>query len=296
VIGVRSSGRRGLALLFTLVVFVLIVTTCASLARFSTRVTLRRALDQRTAQAEQLREEAQRAIQEWLESQSGTVSLAPDVLEPSVSILRDRWSIDGRPYRVDISAWDQCGMLPLEYVASGHSLRRSIPDALLDGIDAMPPGVRPGLDLFVSHDTPYAPHPSAEPTLFGSEPAVEDFPETSSSTSAALGAHVATHNEGAGRINVNTTPLPLLEAVCRLAGRDVIAQVREAREQGGLALIGAARHKRTDPQVRLPRIVSQSDAWAFRIDVQVGHVTKAWWAVYQLRNSDWSCVQRLSIP
>jgi hypothetical protein len=97
-------------------------------------------------------------------------------------------------------------------------------------------------------------------------------------------------------INVNTAPVPLLEAALRAGGRSGLEQILQAR----------AAHRRFQPG-RLdqgatpanasgaPELVSSSPSWAFRIDAHAGPVRRSWWAVYQRSSSSWECVQRLTI-
>ena len=110
---------------------------------------------------------------------------------------------------------------------------------------------------------------------------------------------MATHPVGpAGSINVNTAPLPLIEAAMLIAGRGGIETIMAARREGIPAPLPAA--LTAEPSSRFetnqtPRFVAVSNSWAARIDVHVGAARRSWWVVYQNRSARWECVQRLVI-
>jgi len=109
-----------------------------------------------------------------------------------------------------------------------------------------------------------------------------------------LGGYIATYSPPPGRININTASMTVVAEALRMVGVGGIEQIREARRRGMRASLGALGQVTEENQGSAPALVSQSDAWAFRIDVRVGGLTRSWWAVYAFRE-DWNLVQRLAI-
>jgi hypothetical protein len=132
---------------------------------------------------------------------------------------------------------------------------------------------------------------------------------------SALGSSIATHNPdpeasaetplpGGGLLNVNTAPRSLLVAALRVAGSSGLDEILRARERGEPAPVPANRagtEERgaggSNPVAGAwsMRLVGQSDAWAFRVDVEYGTVRRSWWCVYRAAGSEWRCVQRVAI-
>ena len=110
----------------------------------------------------------------------------------------------------------------------------------------------------------------------------------------SAGAYVATHN-GDFFLNVNTAPLPLIEVSLRLLGRGGLEQIIQARSEGKFFVESVVPGSKSSSDE--PRLVSVSNAWAFRIDVRVEGVRRSWWVVYRRESaaSSWRCVQRLAI-
>lgn len=329
--------RRGAALLIVLTVLVLTVTACAILAQSAATTQLQRNVDSCGRAADLLLVAAEDPIQDWLDSKSAKAVVDPDSDQPRVAVLHDRWRLDDRDCELTITAWDQCGMVPWDLVRNASPLRLlASAEALarFDQLNAESANAvsSHGLDLLVdpAGDATQSLFPSAAPSeapaiLFAgaqsNEPAREERSPSATASDVVggvpvggpVGGILATHNRGAA-INVNTAPIPLVEAAMRLAGREAaggIAQIVAARRQGKPASAGTATVAGAPPPDGAPRptITSSSNSWSFRIDIRVESVRRSWWAVYQpasgrqktnhrpskTANHAWECVQRLAV-
>jgi hypothetical protein len=268
-----------------LATLVLAITASVSVAEVAATSRARRVVAERLAIAEALRRSAEAPIQSWL-GDSGSIVLPPDSAAPMVRVLDDRWTAGDVELALGITAWDQCGLVPLATAGTASPLRLVLPEAArraLDGVDGSSEGP-PGLDLLGGAGMRVYPAPDEPGPVPG------------------LGALIGTH--GRGRLNVSTAPASLVEHAMRQAGRGGgITAVLEARSAGKLPVLG-------DPPAGsaagddAPAIAATSDAWAFRIDVEVGAsgrgdgaagLRASWWAVYRADGSSWECVQRLAI-
>src|SRR5690606_3021562 len=124
----------------------------------------------------------------------------------------------------------------------------------------------------------------------------------------AIGALVATHTGGSGgraTININTAPLPLLEAALREAGAGGLDAILMARAEGKSARIGAIGADRTSGPTgetssgrgsSAVTLTDSSSSWGIRTDISVGPRRCSWWSVWQRRSGAWRLVQRMEIP
>ena len=112
-------SRQGAALLIVLATLVLAVTASATVARIASTAKARRAIVERTAIADDLLVAAEVPILSWLAVESAAVVLPPEAATPEVEVLHDTWVIEDREYGLRITAWDQCGMVPVEVGRSG---------------------------------------------------------------------------------------------------------------------------------------------------------------------------------
>ncbi len=280
-----------MALLFVLMVLVLSVASVSSLARLSVSARLAHDLNTDTHLCDDLQRAAHLAILQWLTRDAGHVVLPPDAGEPRVTVLDDAWSsLDAsRTQRIRITAWDQLGMVPLTHVRESSPLAAELPDPVHEPAKQLAGGDAPGLDGL---------EPASLPAGLNRFP----HPQHPQHEAPAIGSLVATHNPAAdhtrrarqdiGAINVNTAPIALVEAAMRLAGRDGIDQVIEARSAGRPANVPGGSRSR-DPIA--PRLTGQSNAWAFRVDLQSGPVKQSWWCVYLYDGSRWNLAQRFIV-
>ncbi len=275
--------RRGGALLLVLAALVLVTTASVSLLRLAVTAQAAEVAERESRIADDLLAAAEAPILDWLSTQAADVVLAPDVAVPKIAVLREMWTVNDVECGLQVTAWDQCGMIPLDLARSGsppgmilpEEIRRTVGSATLRNDQPA------GLDFFL--DQPG-----------GDGPAVFPVPDDEAPGPVALGALVATHNPGV--INVNTAPPHVLEAALRIAGRGGREAILAARaagtafSPGGLPMSG----RTSDRSLRL---AAASAAWSLRIDIHVGMVRRSWWAVYVGSGSaGWECVQRLAIP
>lgn len=294
-------SRRGVALLVVLAVLVVAITATAGAARLSiasrAHVVVRADADLAAA----IMVGAEGAIQRFLGVQSTRVVLPPDAPGPLVLVLDDRFGVDGRAACISITAYDQCGMVPWGAARRGSPLRSAMEEPILRSWDAHPQEHgHAGLDTLVA---------SARAE------GARAFPDPARVAGRSLGDSLATHNPdpdelggplppAGGLININTAPRSLLAAALRAAGSSGLDEILRARARGEQAPIPASqaetgRRSRDGPggpaSATAIRLVGESDAWAFRVDVEVGSVRRSWWCVYRAAGSEWRCVQRVAI-
>ncbi len=309
-VGHRPS-RRGAALLIVLATLILAVGASVTIAAAASTHRLARKLARQTLVADDLLRAAEAPIMAWLEAESQKVVLPPDTVVPRIEVLHDVFAVDATRYELQITAWDQCGMVPVGAARSGSPLRLALPSEVRRCLDRLtiPEGVVPGLDLFlpvlepgaaasvfpVSADTePLRFAASGEGVLPGPDPPSAHGPPETASERLAIGSCVATHNPGL--INVNTAPTELLEAALRSVGRGGLEQIIAARSECRLAPAPAGPPAGVAAR-GAPQPVATSASWAIRIDVAVGALDRSWWSIYtQSSGAQWECVQRLAIP
>ncbi len=291
----------------TALVLTTTAATVAVRARISSRLSA--SVDHRSRIAADLLDASQPPIEHWLAHRSARLVLSPDTIEPSTTVLHDQWTAGANSCELRITAWDQCGMIPISALAQGHRLghtassraierARDIPREWLD---------HPGLDMLQNDDDLIFPVPRATtPTLYGSDnPVPQRIRPLNQKEVIALGALLATHNpptqvrsrRGAPPIwlNVNTTPAPLLQEALRLAGLGGLDAALAARADGTGVALNALIPIGDAPSTAPIRFVTSSPSWAFRIDIRVGTLRRSWWEVWTNTSSNWEAVQRLAI-
>lgn len=277
----HTTQRRGIAMLLVLATLVLATSAVVALGRVAIDSRLAAEARQRAATADRLLDVAETPILDWLHRHAGRLVLPPDASSPRFPVLDDTFQLGGEPARLTITAFDQCGMTPT--TARSSATDSLLPADLVAALDRLgdPYARDPGLDLLAAA-CDHRVFPISEP---------ED---------TALGELAATHNPprpgGRPVVNINTAPLPLIEAVYRARGLGGIDAVLEARAAGRVASPGALRNPRDDSETdTTPLPVSMSTAWAFRVDCRVGNVLRSWWCVYTDTGSAWERIQRLAI-
>lgn len=307
-----DSSRRGVALLLVLAVLLIVVTVAAGTTRLAATSTLQARGHDETLLADELLRSADAPILHWLATESGQVVLPDDVEAPVVDVLHDVWAIGDESFEMRITAWDQLGMIPLERVAKGSPLRLALPEEVRRAVDALESAnsAEPGLDLFVDREEMLRAFPRADradPKVFqvgqtaGAASSGRPDDEQQPQLVSGIGAFIATHNRDPVRINVNTAPMPLVEAALRTAGRGGLDVIRANRREGRASNAPSGSTSHRQDEERRVLIVGSSDTWAFRIDLRVNRTQRSWWCVYERgtdasrRGTPWRCVQRLLI-
>jgi len=271
------TSRPGAALLLVLAVLVLTVAALAPLAQLSALSMHDRGTRAAEAGADDLLRAAEAPLLRWLDDHALRATLPPDAAAPAVPVLRDRWTARAET-ALTITAFDQQGMVPLPLIGIDRALTLVLPDDLRALRSDR--GAPAGLDAL---DVPKgrARFPLAD--------AVE--------SPTAAGALVATHAGSPAAINVNTAPMPLVEAALGSRGRGGLDAIRAARRAGRLFNPGSGDSKGENPidGRAIVEITGVSRAWAFRIDVRVDAVRRSWWAVYAQTGSTWERRQLLAI-
>lgn len=298
--------RRGAALLLVLGVLVLLMASLAPLARLAGVRASTGDVAPRRELLDELLPAADLATIEWLNTKSMRVALPLDTPSPSVTILNDVMHIDGKAIYLQLTAFDQLGMVPLTSVERDGLLTMSLSDDAVDAARWLK-GLRdpsPGLDLLAAARRGVRVFPLAhasEATHFG-DARQGNVASDQPAQSFALGEQLATHPQLAtapstARININTAPRALLNAAVLSAGRGDLSAIERSREQGRPFTMNASTSSpRSSPSTTaMVELVSFSNCWAIRTDLAVDHVHQCWWSVYIQTGSTWSRVQRLAI-
>jgi len=274
-----ASSRRAAALLLVLALvagalpIIALAASRASVAVQSERSQTESAL------ADDLMQATSMPIHDWLRRDAPRVALPPDAVQPMARILDDLFELEGRPVEITATAWDLHGMLPAEAVRQGTPLRLLLPGDVRQRLDELDTDPR-GLDMF---------EPRTGERLI--------FPSPSSQT-LSLGALVSTSERSSAqptvRLNVNTTPAPLLARALRQAGRSGYEQIMERRAMGQRS--GGPPMPEED-RSGSPRIVlaASSSSWGVRIDIRVGSIRRSWWTVWTRVSGDWMLQRRTPI-
>lgn len=301
-----------------LATLILTLTATAILVRTASSITLRRSVDRWTVTSDDLLKAAEAPIQDWLATKAHMVVLPPEAITPRIEVLHDRWTFDGVEYQLQVTVWDQFGMVDITAIQAGSPLRTTVPPEVLRQVDAAEhastiqgdkPGQMFGLDLFVdSSDLDQSPYPTAAASSaisFGhtAETVAPEGGRTEPSSDALLtegapggGGYVSTRNGKPLLINVNTAPIELVAASLRLAGRGGLEQLIAARAKGHMANVAGSITTAAPESQFAPQFVNSSGVWAFRIDIRVNQVRRSWWAMYlKTDQPQWECVQRLAI-
>jgi len=254
-------------------------------------------------------------ILEWLNKKSKSLVLPSTATSPAAPVLHQRWSAGEHTFELRITAFDQDGMVSARDVANGSPLRMTLPTDVRDLVDAaelgdVPEDVAIGLDLFEAATS--AAHGQVDQRAvfplrwdgtsranFVREGDVNVVAGGDASAfvgaASAIGQFVATH--GSNRLNVNTAPMEIVEAVFRLTGRGGVEQIAQDRDEGNPVANVPPPAISNDSTATLPTLVTSSDTFAFRVDIRVNRVRPSWWMIYRRGGErGWSCVQRIPVP
>lgn len=268
-----TKTRRGVALLIVLVTTVLLLALLTPFVESAALLAFARRQQRRDDACRDFALAADAAILHWLNRDSQRARVDPAAETPSILVLDDLGQVADESFRVVITAFDECGMTPLQLVGVDRTLSGRLPADLRSlGLPARPFG----LDQLHSDRRPVFP--------------------LCEGGAAAVGALVATHNppEQSGAtpaININTAPEPLLRAAFLATGSGDPEPILALRARGSVASLRAgALHSPSGV-----RLVNSSNCWGFRLDVRIGPHRRAWWFVYARHGSVWVRVQSIPI-
>lgn len=303
----HTHNRRGAALLVVLATLILVMTTSVSLVNIASTNKLNRKLNQTTKQADDLLTASNDAIISWLSKEAGQVVLPPEMLEPRLDVLHDAWNINDTNCELRITAWDQCGMVPIDLARAGSLMRIALASEVKSAIDLVKikRNQQPGLDQFImeysgGEKLRVFPLPrKSQPLVFINHLDATNAEDGSSqlryqieNSSASIGSVIATHSNNT--INLNTAPIKVIEQALRSAGRGGLEVVLAARAEGRAANLGDLQVIQSSKRQTI-KLANSSNAWSFRIDIHVGTLHRSWWVTYTRNKSKWECTQRLGI-
>lgn len=111
--------RRGVALLIVLAALILSATATALLVTQAATIQAQRRVDRCCLLADDLLKSADGPIGNWLSHDADEVVLSDKALSPKVGVLSDCWVDRDTEYQIQITAFDQCGMVPFSIARSG---------------------------------------------------------------------------------------------------------------------------------------------------------------------------------
>lgn len=282
--------RRGVALLLVLATLVVVVPAIALLTTRATALHRQSRQSSVSVMLDSSLPAIQARIQAWLAEQSATTVLPLDALSPSLlveSLQMERPHLESGPEAtwITMHAFDLRGMLPVAVVRDTPLGQRLLPD--LAGKlreESLERSVTLGLDGW-----------SKQSVLDGGRswfPTAENIAETELVPGGLIAFDLG-DLELTPVLNMNTAPWPLVEAVARAQGVTDLAHLLKSRESGELATsFPSAAGVRTESSIRL---VSTSDAWAFRVDARSGPARRSWWLVYVQDQQGWRLHRRVPI-
>ena len=304
---IHKFQRRGAALLVVLAILLITTASVVVLADTVSSALLSRRLAIETRNVDAMLVTADEIILDWLSKESTSIVLPPEVESPRVEVIHDTLLFDDAEVTLQITAWDQCGMAPIDALHSGAPFRLAVSDYALKAVEIFQTltNVPMGLDLIDPKDEEI----TVFPTPVASIPNIYHLPNAISTTASnqfngtdhdsqlAVGELVASHNES-NAINVNTAPLALVERALLEAGRGGLEMIEMQRREGKpvtLDELPSVPHEENQRDRNSIRLTGASDSWSFRVDIQVGILSRSWWCVYQRMRSKWQLTQRLII-
>lgn len=293
----HAYASSGSALLYVLVALAVVLPASVGLARAISTAKIERELRRDEQLMRDLLLEADAPIANFLTTRAKDLVLPADAKYPAALVADESFAVGGEcGVRVELKvvAWDQCGLVAMKDARGATAMRLALPRAIVEVLDRhRRKGALSGLDWFKEEGgvSPFPPTPQVD--------AADDSVSLTwpASTSAAIGAYVATHNPG--HLNVSTAPIETLEAALRDAGRGGLEEIVAARREGRRVPIPSAASVPASDDATGGAVgesfVSTSDAFAFRVDVRVGRVRRSVWLQYRPNESRWRRVQRIDI-
>jgi hypothetical protein len=284
-----TAHRRGVALLLVLATLVVVVPTMALL---TTRATALHRQSRQSSVSVMLYHSLpaiQARIQAWLAEESATTVLPLEAISPSLLVESLQLDIqresNAEATWITMHAFDLRGMLPVAVVRDtplGQRLLSDLAGKLRE--ESLERSLTLGLDGWSKRsvlDGGHSWYPLGENAA-----ATEPVP-------GGLIAFDLSELELAPVLNMNTAPWPLVEAVARSQGITDLDDLSQSRESGvSTPIVPRAAGARTQSSIRL---VSSSDAWAFRVEASSGSARRAWWFVYVQDQQGWRLHRRVPI-
>jgi len=277
----RSRHDSGVALLLVLALLTALIVPCLTMARMAVTRAVTRSMEQDLAVALDLERECERVIRDWLARDGRKVVLPWEQAVPGLELMDEAIPVADRWVRVKILAIDQCGLPPIERADASRYVGH-VPQRVLEHArESFDPAREPcGLDWFVEPESGDSPFPKAV---------------GENTSDAPLGSLVATHNPDS-LVNANSAPAWLIEATLRELGRGGIEVIQDARQRGLPVATGQVPTRDSVGQSG-PVLVTESTAWAFRVDVSIEPgVARSWWLVFTRGTGGWHSAQRIAIP
>lgn len=286
---ILRRNDSGVALLLVLATILIVSTASIAALRVALVGRIESEFDRDAEIAGQICRACEAPIVDFLVSSSSGIVLPTGAEVPKTTVLFDRFVVDGKEIEIRIDGYDAFGMAPFPVLTRGGPL-----------LDLLPNSIREDAEMHREEfQAARALDELIEVTSVSPFPREGDASRDGSASMKNLGAYASFANPIPGELNVNTAPSSYLEAIFAKEKRSGFSKWISARERGerlsAPAALSEAASKSRDED--LPRLVSESVAWHFRIDVKVGRVSRAWWALYEAGSAvEWICSSRVAIP
>ena len=267
-------AHRGIAMLIAIMTMTVLIAGVTIIARVQTTDRLVELHGDHMTMAHDLIRSAEGPIQSWLKEKAHEAVVDPVVNAPMIPVSDDQIVLNDQEIRIEITAWDQSGMIPRNADELGIDIEGSIEIPWNEARF-------PGLDLSTQNSTvfPSREHPAA---LGGLNATHNPWPTRSGTTRSRNGA----------AININTAPTKLLEHIFTAYNLGDPSGIFDSRAQGEPATLSL---RVQDARQMSVRLVSISRVWSFRVDVSIGRSRRSCWCVYANQGGRWKLVQRIGI-
>lgn len=272
----RQRSARGIALLLVLGAVVAVSVAAMGIVR---SVTLTKAASTALADVE-IADELLRAsdawLRAWIDEVGPMVVLAADARVPGVEVGHFNGTLSSRRFEVTALAFDQDAMISVPLIDGQIAARAPIA-----------PATQKALADFHTRSG------GADLTGLDQLSANRVFPRSVDDLVPATALALPTPKHS--RINLNTAPIERIVATYRALGMSGVDQIIDARSRlERVKTAPAVAAEAIKPGVPMP--VVESTAWAFRVDIRVGGIKRAWWCVYRAQGrAGFSPIQRVAI-
>ena len=216
--------------------------------------------------------------------------------------IDDLMESDGLKIRLQVTLFDGWSALPLSMVDLRGSLRSQLPPTLTS-VPIAPIPFQGDEQLLAANDIierfplPLGVRRFPDPGWHAGQvvgwrtseqrAAAVPFPDGATTQADVVALIINPHSDG--RININTAPIPLVQAICRLRGIGLPEHLMENRRKHlrTTAPLGSA-----DNDPHLPRLVDYTLVWNSLITVTCNNHPQSWWVVLVGNPDNLRIVQR----
>jgi len=275
-----SRTHRGIALLIALASVIVVLTVIGMSLRAVAQSQRALVIDSVHERQRDLLLAGETMVLSFIQRQAETLVMPP--AGGALALTDDRLIFTDGVGQLRVWLYDGLAGLPPQTLTANGAMRMALP-ARWNNLTIQPGLSGPALveQITLPHDRHRYPHPTPGPSIAWSPPTVPIPADLARAVhqpdSLSLVEVVAVTSDG--RINRNTAPPWLLEAVYRLHGDDGLNEALQLRERGLF-------NDRNDPEDRQPvRLVAVSNRWQALIEATWNGRQRRWW-IEMVGNAD----------